>query len=204
MKSSRTLGPRRRAALGLPALVAAIAVACGASDRKVTVANDGGTGSEEGGSSSGGRSGSTSGGRGSGTAGLGSGGVHPEAGTPGVPSGGTDSEPECDPACGDDTPLCEDGRCVACRAGTERCGADETPERCENGEWVQGDSCGGNRPVCSNGTCVAFRLQGGLVSVGAASADGSIRLVDHGFEMLPTLCAEVNGETVCVSGGVRP
>lgn len=112
---------------------------------------------------------------------------------------------ECDPPCSGSAPHCEAGVCVACQKDSApRCGAGETPEECVGGQWVAQKSCGGNAPLCTNGTCANVRLAGGLVSVRAASASGSLLLVDHGFEVSAPLCKAVGGETVCVSGGVRP
>jgi hypothetical protein len=37
-----------------------------------------------------------------------------------------------------------------------------------------------------------------------APAAGNVRLVDHGFEVLPRMCASVGGGNVCVTGRIAP
>ena len=91
----------------------------------------------------------------------------------------------------------------ACTDGSLRCDGD-TPEKCEDGQWIQQEPCGGTTPVCSNGVCGVARLSGRIVTVAGAATTGGIRLVDHGFEYLARSCGTVKDEQVCVTGGIRP
>ena len=217
---TRVMHTRLRSLASVAALTVFAAAACGVSDRKVQVesgdsgsggegtsgAGDTGKGGGSGKAGNAGNAGSAGKGGSGGSSGEGpSGDAGSSSGTAGQAEGGSGGGAECDPACTGETPFCEQGVCVACRAGTApRCGAGETPEVCDDGTWVPQEPCGGNTPVCGNGTCSAVRFSGGLVSVGATSATGSIRLVDHGFEGFPTLCGTVSGAAVCLTGGIRP
>lgn len=111
----------------------------------------------------------------------------------------------CEAECSGRTPVCENGVCVECASdSTPRCIENETPQQCVNNKWVSEPACSGNRPVCARGECASARLVGGLLSVGASSESGSIRLVDHGFEEPPRTCGTLNDESICVIGGIRP
>jgi len=52
----------------------------------------------------------------------------------------------------------------------------------------------------------ATGLVGGLVTVGdpVLKSSSGVRLVEHGLEFTPTVCGQIGGKTVCVSGGIRP
>jgi hypothetical protein len=96
------------------------------------------------------------------------------------------------------------GGASGCQTGQTRCGQNDTIETCEGGSWATGTQCSGTTPLCTNGTCAAVRLHGGFVSVGGSSEFNSVRLVDQGFDELPTKCGSVNGDTVCLKGALRP
>jgi len=167
----------------------------GSAGTSSTIGGEGGEGPSSGGSSGRGGAGGTGGKAGAGgTGGIGGAGQGGQDGG----HGGEDIE-ECPVPCEGDTPLCEMGVCVACRAGTgPRCGPDETPQRCEQGAWVDDSPCA---ELCTNGVCATMRVVGGLATAGGAVESGSIILVDHGFDGLPVACGSLSGDTTCVVGG---
>jgi len=99
------------------------------------------------------------------------------------------------------TPICEDGVCVACASGALRCGDNQTPEVCVEGQWVPGTSCAADGKICSSGECVGKYLVGGLVGVGSTLGATSMKLMEHGFEATQPMVCKSN---VCLSGGIRP
>jgi hypothetical protein len=90
-----------------------------------------------------------------------------------------------------------------CENGAHRCLGDSVQD-CVDREWSAPVPCGEPNPVCNAGACASLRLSGGLVSMNGAPISADIRLVDHGFESLPTVCGMVNGSRVCVMGELRP
>jgi hypothetical protein len=195
------------------ACMAALCMSCGGDDER-HAAGGGSGGAAAGGaggsgaSSTGGLS-STGGAPGSGGQSSGGADASTSGGSAGTPATGG-APPDggavtCDPACGGDTPFCQDGQCVECRQDTPTsCGPNDTPRVCENGTWVLGTPCGGATPVCAGGVCAPVALVGGLTSTGLTGASGLVHLVDHGFEGLKPVCADVNGERICVSGSIQP
>lgn len=153
----------------------AVIAACGASDRRVDVDAGG-----EGGDGSGNAAGrGASAGNGDPSAGAGD--ASGEGGASGAGPGGS----------------------VPCENEALRCLGD-SPERCDDGVWVTEPTCGGDTPVCSNGVCAPMKIHGSISTVATATLGVSIRLVDHGFLVLPTSCATVRGAEVCVTGELRP
>lgn len=147
--------------------------------------------------SSGGTAGASSSGGASSGGGAGGGG----AGTGGA-SGG------CPGGCADPTPVCDapTNTCVECTTGQKRCAPADVPETCVNGFWSAGSACGAGT-VCSNGACATLRVTGGLLSLAAPTggAVGSYKLLDQSLEFTAAKsCNLVNGQTLCVTGGIQP
>lgn len=160
--------------------------ACGVSDRKVTPEGAAGT------SGSGGNAG---------VGGTNVGGTAGDGGTAGT--GGTSG---CSPACAEPTPVCDNGRCVTCQSGSAKCEGD-VPVVCTAGQWQTQPVCSGDRPVCTNGVCAGARGTGSLTTVRdgvLAPVSGNVRLVDHGFELLPRTCGAGDAGNVCVKGRIAP
>ncbi|HEY4159025.1 MAG TPA: hypothetical protein VGM29_13040 [Polyangiaceae bacterium] len=105
------------------------------------------------------------------------------------------------------TQVCKDGAtCVDCLdTDPPRCDADNTPSQCINNTWTPQTPCSGQTPACSNGICAGAKLTGSIVTAGmAVLSNASVRLAEHGLEYTPTICGNLPGGTVCVSGGLRP
>ena len=56
---------------------------------------------------------------------------------------------------GSDAGTCSAGICSVCQNGATRCnpGANNIPQLCVSGAWVDQAACGGGTPVCSSGVC---------------------------------------------------
>ena len=160
-----------------------------AGEGNVSSGGNGTGGSSAGGSAAGGTGGSANGGSANG------GSAGASGGSANGGSGGTGATGGSGGTGGSSTAECQDGAL--------RCTGDQTREVCDAGVWVVETNCGGNTPVCINGVCSGMRLEGGLVSVGASPA-ADIQLVNHGFEPVMRLCGQVDDNTVCVQGGIRP
>jgi hypothetical protein len=125
-----------------------------------------------------------------------------EAGTPTGSDSGTDSGEAggCSETCSGELPYCLDGQCVACRPRDAMCEGDR-PKTCDDQHrWQLQEPC---EVACSSGVCTNYRLTGGISTVSDAvlSAEG-LRLVDHGLSTLPSVCREVDGTTLCLTGGL--
>jgi hypothetical protein len=92
---------------------------------------------------------------------------------------------------------------LVCREGARQCLGDAV-QTCVGDAWGAPVACAAPTPACNGGVCGELRLSGGLVSVGGNLVTANYRLVEHGFEALPTVCGDVNRERVCVTGGLRP
>jgi hypothetical protein len=164
-----------------------LVAACGVSDREVTPK---GTAGSAGFGADGGLGGSGGGGTGGSDGG----------------SAGDGGALSCTPACSDPTPVCDNGRCVACESGSAKCDGD-APVVCTAGQWQIQPACSGDKPVCTNGVCAGARGSGSLGTVRdgvLAPATGAVRLVDHGFEIMPRTCATAGAGSVCVRGRITP
>jgi hypothetical protein len=145
-----------------------------------------------------GSAGSSTGGRSiqQGGAGTSAGGM----GAIGMDAGGPES---CSPACRAPQ-ICDPPtrRCVDCVTDDARCGADGTPERCDNGAWTAGTPCASDR-VCSNGVCAPFRVRGGIVALGSppAKTAGGVRLRAQSLGHAALLCNAA--QKLCVLGGIE-
>lgn len=110
----------------------------------------------------------------------------------------------CDPLCSQPTPVCEQGSCFECSAGTERCEGN-SPSRCSaDHKWEAKAPCGGETPVCSNGTCAGARVVGSIVTSTDPMPSTGTRLINSGLVVTPPICGEVKGRQVCVRGGLIP
>lgn len=168
------------------------------------------------GRSSGGRSANRGGGDSTENGGSFGGGTEVDAGAPngGTHSGGSTAEPSagaattpdaCSPSCSGDTPLCENGACVACLTGTSpRCSSDGRPEFCSAGAWVPQERCFGAEAACSVGKCAQPVLVGGIVSVTQSQGRGATLIRDQTFELAAPQCTRVGAGTVCVTGNLLP
>jgi hypothetical protein len=94
---------------------------------------------------------------------------------------------------------------VACTSDSApRCNDDGAPETCVSGNWVAQSPCSGTTPVCGDGGCEKAVLVAGFLAVQAPKNEGSVKLVDPGFDSPAPLCGKVSGTAVCLLGGLRP
>jgi hypothetical protein len=111
----------------------------------------------------------------------------------------------CGDGCSGDTPVCVDGLCVECETGARLCDGD-TPVVCDDDHHKQRQAaCKGETPICNNGVCRDMRLRGGLVIIEPTlrSQDGT-RLVDQSLTRTAAKCLELDGQRVCLHGGLEP
>jgi hypothetical protein len=111
----------------------------------------------------------------------------------------------CGDGCSGDTPVCVDGMCVECATGTRLCDGD-TPVVCAADHRKQRQAaCSGDAPICNNGVCRDIRLRGGLVTTEPVLRSTSgMRLVDQSLTRTAAKCLDLDGQRVCLHGGLEP
>ena len=111
----------------------------------------------------------------------------------------------CGDGCSGDTPVCVDGVCVECETGARSCDGD-TPVVCAADHRRQRQAaCSGDAPICNNGVCRDIRLRGGLVSTEPAlRSNAGIRLVDQTLTRTAAKCLDLDGQRMCLHGGLEP
>lgn len=100
--------------------------------------------------------------------------------------------------CSGETPLCDDGLCVACLEGQRRCDPQGLPQLCSPQQtWLNQTACVAGE-TCSNGICTSLVVRGGFSS--SKRTESAELRVRGGFVQNKKTC----GSDVCVYGGFRP
>ncbi|HET9955402.1 MAG TPA: hypothetical protein VFQ61_12895 [Polyangiaceae bacterium] len=94
---------------------------------------------------------------------------------------------------------------ASCETGAARCNGN-TPEHCEEGEWLPRAECEGDRPICQNGVCSNMRSSGHLSwqSPAPVTSGQPYRLLHHGISGDKALHAKVGGQWFTLRGALHP